>query len=291
MTAAGLPGVSVVSMSFTAIEWSGETAYDSDFTTPAGHQGVTFLASTDDYGSPAGYPATSPNVVAVGGTSLFLNPDNSYNSETGWSKGSDSWSPTSAGAGGISAYEPVPAYQAVVDPSTQPLAGRATPDGERSERIGPLERGFSSATRSFIIVVSRHTRRKEERPCPSANSANGESREDPTATAGSPRRDPGRDPGRPAADRDQTPRWARDPHRRRLPVLGARHRDTDQSTVGPPDGRGDASRPRRRGEPAPGPLLGSRGGPHDQGSRPTRRHAPDDVRRDHRPGELLQPQL
>ncbi len=31
---------------------------------------------------------------------------------------------------------------------------------ERSERIGALERGFSSPTRSLIIVVSRHTRRK-----------------------------------------------------------------------------------------------------------------------------------
>ena len=128
MTAAGLPGVSVVSMSFTAPEWSGETAYDADFTTPEGHQGVTFLASTGDYGSPAGYPALSPNVVAVGGTSLFLNPDNSYNDETGWTTGSDSFDPTGAGAGGVSAYEPVPAYQTVVDPSTHPLSGRAAPD-------------------------------------------------------------------------------------------------------------------------------------------------------------------
>ena len=44
-------------------------------------------------------------------------------------------------------------------------------------------------------------------------------------------------------------------------------------------------------ENRPGPLLGSRGGSRDQGSRPTRRHAPDDVRPGHRPGDLLQPQL
>ena len=37
------------------------------------------------------------------------------------------WTPTSAGAGGISAYEPVPGYQAVVDPTTQPLAGEPLP--------------------------------------------------------------------------------------------------------------------------------------------------------------------
>ena len=35
-----------------------------------------------------------------------------------------------------------------------------------------------------------------------------------TATARSSRGDPGRDPGRPAADRNPTPRRARDPHRR-----------------------------------------------------------------------------
>ncbi len=44
MTAASLPGVSVVSMSWGAGEYNGETAFDGDFTTPAGHQGVTFVA-------------------------------------------------------------------------------------------------------------------------------------------------------------------------------------------------------------------------------------------------------
>jgi len=46
---------------------------------------VTFVASTGDYGSAIPeYPALSPNVIAVGGTSLSLNADGSYNSETGW---------------------------------------------------------------------------------------------------------------------------------------------------------------------------------------------------------------
>ena len=46
---------------------------------------MTFVASTGDYGTAdPEYPAFSPNVVAVGGTSLYLNADNSYNSETGW---------------------------------------------------------------------------------------------------------------------------------------------------------------------------------------------------------------
>ena len=43
-----LPGVSVVSMSWGASEFSGETSYDSIFTTPAGHNGITFVASSGD---------------------------------------------------------------------------------------------------------------------------------------------------------------------------------------------------------------------------------------------------
>jgi len=83
--AAGLPDVSVVSNSYIATEWNGETAYDSQvFVTPAGHPGVTFLASTGDTGKPGGYPAYSPNVVAVGGTQLSLDGE-MYAGETGWS--------------------------------------------------------------------------------------------------------------------------------------------------------------------------------------------------------------
>ena len=85
-TAASQPGVSVVSMSWgfpegQAVFASDEATYDSVFNVP----GVTFVASTGDYGAAdPEYPAFSPNVVAVGGTSLTLNADGSYNSETGW---------------------------------------------------------------------------------------------------------------------------------------------------------------------------------------------------------------
>src|SRR5579864_1763397 len=66
------PNVTVVSLSFGGDEFSGENSSDSLFTTPAGHRGVTFLASTGDTGAPGGYPAFSPNVVAVGGTTLTV---------------------------------------------------------------------------------------------------------------------------------------------------------------------------------------------------------------------------
>ena len=87
--------------------------------------GVTFVASTGDYGAAdPEYPAFSPNVVAVGGTSLTLNADNSYNSETGWGYYSDSAGAFIGSGGGISLYEPEPAYQQGV----QSTGYRTTPD-------------------------------------------------------------------------------------------------------------------------------------------------------------------
>jgi hypothetical protein len=112
--AASMPGVSVISMSWASTEFSGEASSDGVFTTPSGHQGVTFLASSGDSGAPAGYPAYSPNVVAVGGTTLNLNSNSSYQSESAWS----------GSGGGISTQETEPAYQRGV----QNTGRRTAPD-------------------------------------------------------------------------------------------------------------------------------------------------------------------
>ena len=101
-------------MSWGATEYVGESGYDADFTTPAGHPGVTFVASTGDAGAPGLYPAFSPNVLAVGGTTLTLQGDGSYGGETGWS----------SGGGGISAFEGEPSYEAGV----QATGRRTIPD-------------------------------------------------------------------------------------------------------------------------------------------------------------------
>ncbi len=104
--AAGLSGVSVVSMSFGSGELSSETtSNDPNLMTPNGHAGVTFVASTGDGGSPGEYPAFSPNVLAVGGTSLTLNGSNKITAETGWS----------GSGGGVSTMEKQPAFQNAVD--------------------------------------------------------------------------------------------------------------------------------------------------------------------------------
>ena len=109
------PGVSAVSMSWGGAEFSGETSYDAHFTTPGGHAGVTFVASSGDNGAPPSYPAASPNVLAVGGTTLNLKPDNTWDSETSWS----------SSGGGICSYEPKPSYQSGVMPS---VTKRTNPD-------------------------------------------------------------------------------------------------------------------------------------------------------------------
>ena len=131
-TAAQQPGVSVVSMSWgfaenQAVTAADEALYDSYLTTPAGHQGVTFVASTGDFGSAdPEYPAFSPNVVAVGGTSLLLNADNSYNSESAWGAyvGAVGSGQFLGSGGGLSQFEAEPAWQMAV----QSTNSRTTPD-------------------------------------------------------------------------------------------------------------------------------------------------------------------
>jgi subtilase family serine protease len=111
-----LPGVSVVSMSWGSGEFGSEKAYDSVFTTPAGHNGVTFVAASGDSGASSGaqWPASSPNVVAVGGTSLYVSAVGTTVFEAAWS----------GSRGGYSVLESEPAYQT----SVQRTGRRSTPD-------------------------------------------------------------------------------------------------------------------------------------------------------------------
>ncbi len=124
--AASQPGVSVVSMSWGFAEGQGvsasdEAAYDAQLEVP----GVTFVASTGDYGAAAPeYPAYSPNVVAVGGTTLDLNSDGSYTQEVGWGSGSGTQGTLIGSGGGISQFESEPAYQQGV----QSTGARTIPD-------------------------------------------------------------------------------------------------------------------------------------------------------------------
>jgi len=90
-------GASVVSMSWGGSEFSSESSYDSHFMVT----GVTFTASAGDSGNGGEYPAASPYVVSVRGTTLQVDTAGNYITETAWS----------GSGGGISSYEIEPSYQ------------------------------------------------------------------------------------------------------------------------------------------------------------------------------------
>lgn len=110
--AATVPSVSIVSMSFgdpeSNLSAADVRAFDAMLTVPAGHQGVTFFASTGDSGAFAdgfdlgvAYPSSSPDVIAVGGTSFTENSAGTLAGETAWS----------GSGGGTSIFEPQSAAQ------------------------------------------------------------------------------------------------------------------------------------------------------------------------------------
>jgi len=146
-------GAYVVSNSYGSNEFSGESFYDSHFQS-AVNKGTAVTFSSGDSGYGADYPAASPLVTAVGGTSLYINGDYTYNSEAAWS-GSGS---------GCSAYEAKPSWQhdsncsnrtmadvsAVADPNT----GAAVYDSVRyGGRSGWFQVGGTSLSSPLIAAV------------------------------------------------------------------------------------------------------------------------------------------
>lgn len=96
----------VVSMSWGGLEFVGENALDSHFQA----SGVSFVASSGDSGSLLGplYPAASPNVLAVGGTTLTISDSlGTYGKEVAWS----------SSGGGLSIGEGEPMYQIPFEPA------------------------------------------------------------------------------------------------------------------------------------------------------------------------------
>jgi subtilase family serine protease len=103
----------------------------------AAQQNVTVLASAGDGGSAnqeingttypfptVNFPASSPFVTAVGGTSLYADPSGNYQSETVWNN------PSGAGGGGVSQQFSEPLYQKLLLNSVQKtlLNHRGIPD-------------------------------------------------------------------------------------------------------------------------------------------------------------------
>jgi pseudomonalisin len=141
--AVGQNKVKAFNMSFGECEFfpyiDGAMLVDDQVFAEAALQGTTPFASADDNGSacPAeatngvplsgppdvAYPASSPYVVAVGGTNMFTNTDFTYDFETGWE----------ASGGGISLFETAPFWQSYTGGGSLPIV----PSAEAGQRGVP----------------------------------------------------------------------------------------------------------------------------------------------------------
>ncbi len=127
-TAAKITKVAAISMSWGAPEsqWSSSviSQYESAFVNITG-KGIVLLAASGDQGATDGtrslttdYPASSPEVIGVGGTTLTVNSSSgAYVSETAWS----------GSGGGYSAKFSEPPYQSTASIS-DPTIKRGVPD-------------------------------------------------------------------------------------------------------------------------------------------------------------------
>jgi len=163
--------VKAFNMSFGECEFSpyidGAMLVDDQAFAEAALQGITPFASSADQGSACpvlptngvplsgapdvSYPASSPYVIAVGGTNLLTNADYTYNQESAWS----------GGGGGPSYLESAPFWQAYTGSGTAPIvpsselsavgAGRGVPD------VAMCAGGTGLAICSAITYVSGTT--------------------------------------------------------------------------------------------------------------------------------------
>jgi hypothetical protein len=102
-------GADYVSNSYASTaEDPSETSYDQYYD----HPGVVIAAAAGDYGYGAVYPAASPYVTSVGGTTLVQDSSTARGwAETAWGNGQSGTDGDGTGSG-CSAYEPQPSWQA-----------------------------------------------------------------------------------------------------------------------------------------------------------------------------------
>jgi subtilase family serine protease len=90
-------GAQQVSNSWGGNEFSTESSYDYHFNSAT----ASFFVASGDGGHGVEWPAASPYVISVGGTTLVTDSSGNWLSETAWS----------GSGGGFSNYEPKPSYQ------------------------------------------------------------------------------------------------------------------------------------------------------------------------------------
>jgi hypothetical protein len=138
------PGVVAISMSWGFSEFRQEAANNSVFSTPAGHTPITFIAASGDSGSQGGaeWPASAPSVVAVGGTSLFVDGSGQYQFESPWVGSS----------GGYSKYEAEPAYQRSVQNTGKRSSPDVSFDGDPDTGVSVYETSLLTGQGSWQVV-------------------------------------------------------------------------------------------------------------------------------------------
>jgi subtilase family serine protease/N-acetylneuraminic acid mutarotase len=148
---------------------AGETQQETQFNKYWDHPGVVITAASGDYGyndegenadSPS-FPAVSPDVTAIGGTTLTRDPSTTRGwTETVWQSFTTNGQTTEGTGSGCSLYEPKPAWQqdtgcknrtdndvaAVADPNT-PVAVYDSGDG------GWIEEGGTSVATPIIAAT------------------------------------------------------------------------------------------------------------------------------------------
>jgi subtilase family serine protease len=158
--------VPVINVSLGECETDADTATDDQIFEQAQAQGQTFSVSSGDSGADEcgnggitpSYPASSPYVVAVGGTELYTAGGTTFSKETVWnnlsqSEGATGGSPSTiepipswqqgVGANGSSSYRGVPDIAFDASPVTGSLV---VVDGQTNQQIG----GTSLASPLFV---------------------------------------------------------------------------------------------------------------------------------------------
>jgi subtilase family serine protease len=146
------------------------------------HPGIAVTASSGDFGYGVNYPASSPYVISVGGTSLAQSATPRGWTETVWGSGAASQVPEAGGGtgSGCSQFEPKPAWQhdagcagrtvadvsAIADPNT----GVAVYDSYAPLGMGWMVFGGTSVsspiTASVFALAGNYGRRNDPRHLP-----------------------------------------------------------------------------------------------------------------------------
>lgn len=147
------PNVVTISISWGNDEFPNEWWYDWHLTSHPGHWGgsglhggITFVAASGDRGAPAGWPAVSPNVLSVGGTSLYVDAWGNYWGEQAWA---DS-------GGGFGTFENTWTTAPTVAYDADPATGFAVYDSFQTGWAGPWMRvgGTSAGAPQWAALIA-----------------------------------------------------------------------------------------------------------------------------------------